>query len=176
MGARRWWRSGFLAVGLAAAAPAAASAQEAPRGLAWGASGILMFWTETQDPFDRLGGPGAQVSYLAPRSLGFEFRASYLVASGFYGLTGVHGEAALTYGIPAGRHLVQVKAGAHGMLAGDSDGSVWGGGGPYGGAGATLRLSGRLGLQLDALGRLFVVSGRAVFAPGGAVALVLLPR
>jgi hypothetical protein len=135
-----------------------------------------MFWTATQDPFDRLGGPGAQVSYLAPRSPGFEFRGTYLVESGFYGLNGVHTEAALTYGIPAGRHLVLVKAGGHAMLAGDSDGSLWAGGGPHAGVGAIFRLGGRLGLQVDGLARLFVVSGRAVFAPGGAVALVLLPR
>jgi hypothetical protein len=135
-----------------------------------------MFWTEHGDPFDRLGGPGAQVAYLGPRSLGFEVRTTYLVETGFYGLNGVHGEAALTYGWPAGRHLLQVKAGAHGMLAGDSDGSFWGGGGPHAGAGAVLRLTGRLGLELDAVGRLFVVSGRSTFAPGGTVALVLLPR
>jgi hypothetical protein len=158
---------------LLSAAPAAA---QAPHGLAWGASGVLMFWTDRQDPFDRLGGPGAQVSYLAPNSLGFEFRATYLVESGFYGLNGVNGELAVTYSIPAGRHLVQLKAGGHGMLAGDSDGSIWAGGGPYGGGGAIICLGGRIGLQLDLLGRLFVVSGRATFAPGGAVALVLLPR
>jgi hypothetical protein len=169
-------RSGFLALGLIVAAAAAANAQEPPRGFAWGASGVLMFWTEEQDPFDRLGGPGAQVSYLAPNAIGFEFRATYLVESGFYGLNGVNGELALTWSIPTGRHLVQLKAGGHGMLAGDSDGSIWSGGGPYGGGGAIIRLGGRIGLQLDLLGRLFVVSGRATFAPGGAVALVLLPR
>jgi hypothetical protein len=165
-----------VALGLVAAAAATANAQEPPRGFAWGASGILMFWTDEQDPFDRLGGPGAQMSYLAPNSIGFEFRATYLVESGFYGLNGVNGELAVTYSIPAGRHLLQVKGGAQGLLAGDSDGSIRSGGGPYGGGGAIIRLGGRIGLQLDLLGRLVVVSGRATFAPGGAVALVLLPR
>lgn len=165
-----------LAALLAAAATSSAVAQEAPRGIAWGASGVFLAWTADEDPMDRLGGPGAQVSYLAPRSIGFEFRVSYLVESGFYGLTGALGEGALTYGVPAGSHLIQLKVGATGMLAGDSDGSRYDSGGPYAGAGAILRLTGRLGVQLDALGRLFVVSGRTVFAPGAALGVVFLPR
>lgn len=172
---RLWGFAGLTALGLFTG-PTALPAQTAPRGWAWGVSGILTLWPEEQDPFDRLGGPGAQVSYLAPRSLGFEFRGTYLVETGFYGLNGANAEAAITYGAPAGRHLLQIKAGAHAMLAGDSDGSIWAGGGPMLGGGAVFRIAGRLGLQVDALGRLFVVSGRTVLAPGAAVALVLLPR
>jgi hypothetical protein len=135
-----------------------------------------MFWGEESDPFDRLGGPGVQVSLLRPRSLGFEFRGTYIVNTGFYGMSGVHGDLMLTYGVPSGRHLIQLKAGGHAMLAGDSDGTIWAGGGPVAGAGVVLRLAGRLGLQLEGAGRLFVNSGRAIFAPGGTVALMLLPR
>ncbi len=117
-----------------------------------------------------------QLSYVRPRGVGFDVRASCVLPTGFYDLTGISGVLGLTYGIPAGRHLVQLKAGASGLAGGDSDGSIIAGGGPYGGLGFVVRVSGRLGIQGDALARYYHTGDGGVFAPSAALGVVLLPR
>lgn len=169
---------GSLVATVLAVQPAAAQRQAvAPvRGWTFGASGMAMVWTDDTAPFDVLGGPGFQLGYIRPRGVGMDFRGAYLVPTGFYGLTGVSGILGLSYSLPAGTHIVQLKAGAAAFGGGDSDGSIFAGGGPYGGVGAVLRIAGRLGLQSDVLARYYETGDRGVFAPSASVGLVLLRR
>jgi len=141
-----------------------------------GLGGAATWWTDTEAPFDAAYGPAVQLSYVRPRGIGCDVRASFVLPTGFYDLTGTSGILGLTYGIPAGRHLVQLKAGASGLAGGDSDGSIIAGGGPYGGLGLVARVSGRFGIQGDALARYYHTGDGGVFAPSAAVGVVLLPR
>lgn len=111
-----------------------------------------------------------------PRGIGFDGRVGYFVDSGFYGASGLSGIVGVTYSVPLGQHLFQAKVGGTGFLGGDSDGSQLAGGGPYGGAGLTVRVAGRLGLQAEALGRFYRTGSGWSVAPSGAVTLLLLPR
>ncbi len=154
----------------------AAQAQDAPKGWAFGATGYAVYWTDSGAPFDAFGGPALQVSRLTPRGLGFDFRGGYILSAGFYDMTGASGTLGLSYGVPAGAHLVQLKAGAAGFLGGDSDGSVLGGGGPYAGAAATLRIAGRFGIQVEGLARYYKTGDGWIFGPSAAVGLMFLPR
>lgn len=147
-----------------------------PRGWTVGLGGTATWWTDTEAAFDAAYGPAVQLSYVRPRGLGVDVRAAYVLPTGFYGLTGISGILGLTYGMPAGRHLVQLKAGASGLAGGDSDGSIIAGGGPYGGLGLVVRLSGRLGIQGDVLARYYHTGDGGVFAPSAALGVVLLPR
>jgi hypothetical protein len=165
----------MLATSLALLSPPA-RAQTAPNGWAFGATGFAVYWSDDSAPFDAFGGPALQVSRLTPRGVGFDFRGGYILSTGFYDMTGASGTLGLSYGLPAGAHLVQLKAGAAGFLGGDSDGSVFGGGGPYGGAAATLRVAGRFGIQLEGLARYYKTGEGWVFGPSAAVGLMLLPR
>lgn len=155
------------------------TAQETPstiRGWTFGATGFGLLWTDQEAAFDALAGPAFQLGYVTPRGLGFDFRAGYFLPTGRYDLNGVSGILGVSYAIPLGPHLFQVKAGATGLVGGDSDGSQGGGGGGYGGIGIVLRLAGRLGIQGDLLARYLQNGDRGVFAPSAAVGLVLLPR
>jgi hypothetical protein len=156
-----------------------AQAQRAPAppaGWAFGAGGMAMHWSDNGAPFDVLGGPALQVSRLTPGGLGIDIRGAYLLPSGFYNLTGVSGIAGLSYGIPAGRALVLVKGGITGLLGGDSDGSVYGGGGGYGGLGVVFPVAGRLGVHLEALARGLKTGDGGIFAPSAAAGLMWLPH
>lgn len=155
---------------------AAPRAQTAPNGWAFGAAGYAVYWTDDGAAFDAFGGPALQISRLSPRGLGFDFRGGYILPTGFYQMNGASGTLGLSYGLPAGVHLFQLKAGAAGFLGGDSDGSVLGGGGPYAGAAATLRIAGRFGIQVEGLASYYKTGDGWVFGPGAAVGLMFLPR
>ena len=152
-----------------------ARAQSAPEGWAFGATGYAVYWSDDGAAFDVFGGPALQVSRLTPRGLGFDFRGGVILSTGFYDMTGASGILGLSFGFPAAAHLVQLKAGAAGFLGGDSDGSVIGGGGPYAGAAATLRVAGRFGIQLEGLARYYKTGDGWVFGPSAAVGPMLLP-
>lgn len=153
----------------------AARAQTAPDGWAYGATGFAVLWTDEAAAFDVFGGPALQISRLTPRGLGFDFRSGYILPTGFYDMNGVSGTLGASYGLPLGAHLVQLKAGAAGFFGGDSDGSVLAGGGPYAGAATTLRIAGRLGVQLEALARYYRTGDGWVFGPSAALGLMFLP-
>jgi hypothetical protein len=172
------WRTlGMLGGLLVAFVTVEARAQEAPDGWAFGAGGFAVKWRDQDySPIEWLAGPALQASYLKARGLGFDARVGYFVDTGFYGANGLSGIVGLTYGVPAGRHLFQVKAGGTGFFGGNSDGSQLAGGGPYGGAGMTFRVAGRFGVQLEALGRGYRTGSGWTVAPSGAVSLMLLPR
>lgn len=155
---------------------AAARAQSAPDGWAFGAAGFAVYWGDDTAPFDAFGGPALQISRLKPRGLGCDFRGGYILSTGFYDMTGASGTLGLSYGVPAGAHLVQLKAGAAGFLGGDSDGSVLGGGGPYAGAAATFRIAGRFGIQVEGLARYYKTGDGWIFGPSAAVGVMFLPR
>ena len=171
-----WRTTAGLLGALIAGATTNAGAQEAPHGWAFGAAGFGVYWPNDDFSFDGFGGPALQASLLVPRGVGFDVRAGYFLPTGFYDANGISGILGLTYGVPTGAHLFQVKAGGAGFIGGDSDGSGIGGGGPYAGAGMTFRVSGRFGIQLEALGRVYKSSGGWTLAPSGAVGLMLLPR
>lgn len=165
----------LLGLALAAARPLAA---QVPDGWAFGAGGYVIRFADSESrTFSTLGGPAGQVSLLKPNGVGFDFRAGYILPSGFYDMTGVSAILGGTYGWPvAGRHLVQAKAGIAGFLGGDNDGSILNGAGPYAGGAMTFRVGGRFGLQVEALARTYTSSGEWLFAPSGAVTLMLLPK
>ena len=155
------------------------TAQESPstiRGWTFGATGFGILWTDQEAAFDVVAGPAFQLGYVTPRGLGFDFRGGYFLPTGRYDLNGISGILGISYGIPLGTHLFQLKAGATGLVGGDSDGSQGTGGGGYGGVGVVLRLAGRLGIQGDLLARYLQTGDRGVFAPSAAIGLVLLPR
>jgi len=133
-------------------------------------------WREKGDPFDWLGGPALEVARVVPRGVGFDARAGYQVATGFYNMVGAWAHATVTYSVPAGRHRMHLEAGASGLFAQDSDGSVFQGGGPLVGAGALIRPGGRLGLRLGGFMQVLVISGEWTAAPGVSAAVLLLPR
>ncbi len=162
---------------IALVVPGTLSAQ-APDGFAFGAGGYIVHFTgDDNRTFETLGGPAGQVSLLKPNGFGFDFRAGYIVPTGFYDMNGVSAVLGGTYGWPVGgSHLVQAKVGAAVFLGGDSDGSILSGAGPYAGGAITFRLGGRLGLQLEGLARTYTSSGDWFFAPSGAVTLLLLPH
>jgi hypothetical protein len=153
-----------------------ARAQSAPDGWAFGAAGFAVYWADDAAPWDAFGGPALQISRLTPRGLGFDFRGGYILSTGFYNMTGASGTLGLSYGLPAGAHLIQLKAGAAGFIGGDSDGSHLGGGGPYAGAAATLRVAGRFGIQVEGLARYYKTGDGWIVGPSAAVGLMLLPR
>lgn len=153
-----------------------ADGASSPRGWVWGATGMISAWTKESDAFDRLGGPGAHLGWVWPRNVGFELRAGYLMPTGFYGLSGIWGQLAFTYSVPAGDHLVQLKGGGAGFFGGDSDGSIGAAGGPLVGTGLLLRLASRFGIQVDGFTQLFYQASDWVVSPGVAVSVVLLPR
>jgi hypothetical protein len=162
---------------LALAVPAAAPhAQTAPTGWAFGATGFGVYWTDDGAPFDTFGGPALQISRLTPRGLGFDFRGGYILPTGFYGMTGASATVGLSYGLPFGAHLFQLKTGVAAFAGNDSDGSMFGGGGPYAGAAATLRIAGRFGIQIEGSAQHYKTGDGWVFGPGAAVGLMFLPR
>ena len=155
--------------------PSAASAQQTqpPDGWAFGVGGLLIHFSDAGD-ISNLGGPAVQISRVTPRGLGFDARLGYIMPTGFYSFTGLTGLAGLSYGVPAGSHLLLLKGGVTGFLGGDSDGTGVAAGGPYFGAGMVLRLSARAGLQLDGLLRFYSGTAGGV-APSVGAALVILP-
>jgi hypothetical protein len=147
-----------------------------PRGWTFGVTADGTLWTDDDAAFDALWGPALQIGLVRPRGIGFDFRAGYFLPTGFYNLDGATGILGANYSLPLGAHVVQFKLGAAGMVGGDSDGSIIGGGGPYGGVGVVLRVAGRLGVQADALARYYATGEGGVFAPSAALGLTLLPK
>lgn len=171
------WRSQWMvAMTILAAAATPLRAQQAMQGWGFGAGGFAVAWPDDNSTIESLAGPALQASWFNPRGLGFDARVGYFVDTGFYGASGLSGIVGVTYGVPAGTHLFQAKLGGTGFFGGDSDGTVHGGGGPYGGAGMTFRVAGRFGIQAELLGRVYRTSDGWSFAPSGAVTLMLLPR
>lgn len=171
------YRTFLMWLGILGGGATAGRAQDAPRGWAFGAGGFAVSWQDQDySPIDWLAGPALQASYLAPRGIGFDARVGYFVDSGFYGANGLSGIVGATYGIPLGQHLLQAKAGGTGFFGGNSDGSQLAGGGPYGGAGLTIQVAGRFGVQVEVLGRLYRTGSGWSVAPSGAATLLLLPR
>lgn len=168
---------GALAMGLVAA-PATAQdrAVESVRGWTVGVGGFAVAWTERAAAFDVAGGGAVHVALVRPGGIGVEVRGGYFFPTGFYDLNGLSGIFGLTYSLPVGASLVQLKAGVTGLVGGDSDGSIIGGGGPYGGAGAIVRLTGRLALQGDLLARVYETGSGVVFGPSLAVGVAVVPE
>lgn len=172
-----WRRYVVLGAAMVMATTAQARAQQAPEGWAFGAGAFGVSWQdEDYSDLDWLAGPAVQASYLKPRGLGFDARVGYFVDTGFYGANGISGIVGITYGVPVGDHLFQVKGGGTGFIGGNSDGSQLAGGGPYGGAGMTFRVAGRFGIQVELLGRVYRTGSGWSIAPSGAATLLLLPR
>lgn len=167
----------LVTIAAALATPGSIAAQ-APDGWAFGAGGYIIHFTgDDSRTFETIGGPAAQVSLLKPNGFGFDFRAGYIVPTGFYDMNGLSAILGGSYGWPVGAsHLVQAKAGVATFLGGDNDGSILSGAGPYAGGAITFRLSGRLGLQVEGLARAYTSSGDWLFAPSAALTLLLLPR
>lgn len=166
----------MLTAAVAGTAEAQAPAVRPIHGWTFGVSASGTLWTDSAAAFDALWGPALQIGLVRPRGFGFDFRAAYFLPTGAYDLNGVTGILGANYSMPLGRHAVQFKLGAAGMVGGDSDGSTVGGGGPYGGLGVVLRIAGRLGVQADALARYYATGDGGVFAPSAAIGLTLLPK
>ena len=174
---RRLLTTGLLSMAVFTRTGAAQAPLAAPlHGWTFGASASGTLWTDSAAAFDALWGPALQIGLVRPRGFGFDFRAAYFLPTGAYDLNGVTGILGANYSLPIGRHAVQFKLGAAGMVGGDSDGSTVGGGGPYGGLGIVLRVAGRLGVQADALARYYATGDGGVFAPSAALGLTLLPK
>lgn len=134
--------------------------------------GAIFIRYEGRTSFDKLGGPAILVSRINPRGVGFDFRGAYILPTGFHDLRAVSGIMGMSYGMPFGLHLLQLKAGATGVFGGDSDGSVFGAGGPYLGAAWLLPLGSRSGLQLDGLARFYRSGDGDVTAPSVGLAFM----
>lgn len=167
------WRRHVVLVVAALAGAGRTVAQMAPAGWAVGAGAYWVSWSETGAQFDHLSGPALQVHRLTPRGIGFDLQIGYLTPTGFYDLTGLTGALGVSLGLPAGRHLLQLKTGGTVMAGGDSDGSFLAAGGPYAGGAAVVRIRGRVGLHVEALVRDFVGSS---VAPSLSAAVLLLPH
>ena len=166
----------ILTAALAGTAEAQTPVASPIHGWTFGASAAGTLWTDNEAPFDAFWGPALQIGLVRPRGFGFDFRGGYFFPTGFYNMKGVSGILGANYSLPVGQHVVQFKLGASGMAGNDSDGSVYGGGGPYGGLGVILRVAGRLGVQADALARYYATGDGGVFAPSAAIGLTLLPK
>ncbi|MDX1438595.1 MAG: hypothetical protein R3284_01715 [Rubricoccaceae bacterium] len=141
-----------------------------------GPAGFGLLWTDEEASFDHLAGVGLQVAYINTDGIGFDFQGSYFFPSGFYGIRGLSGVLAVTYGIPTNVVPVLIETGAVGLAGGDSDGSVGAGAGPALGVGTALRLGRKVALQSDIQARLYITGDGTVFAPAASVALVWLFR
>jgi hypothetical protein len=164
----------LLAV-LACAAPLAAQDSINPRlrpNWTLGAGGIFINYSGGRQSFDKLAGPAALVSRINPAGIGFDFRAAYILPTGFYNLRAVSGILGLSYSVPFGLNLLQLKGGATGVFGGDSDGSIFGAGGPYLGLAWLLPVGTRAGLQLDGLMRFYQSGDGDVTAPSIGLAFV----
>ncbi len=174
---RKLLATGLIAMAVFTRAGTAQAPVAAPlHGWTFGASASGTLWTDSAAAFDALWGPALQIGLARPRAIGIDFRAGYFFPTGAYDLNGVTGILGANYSVPLGRHAVQFKLGAAGMVGGDSDGSIVGGGGPYGGVGVVLRIAGRFGVQADALARYYATGDGGVFAPSAALGLTLLPK
>lgn len=137
-----------------------------------GAGGIFIDYSAGRQSFDKLAGPAALVSRINPGGIGFDFRAAYILPTGFYNLRAVSGILGVSYSLPFGLNLLQLKGGATGVFGGDSDGSIFGAGGPYLGLAWLLPVGTRAGLQLDGLVRFYQSGDGDVTAPSVGLAFV----
>jgi hypothetical protein len=160
---------------LACAAPLAAQDSINPRlrpNWTLGVGGIFINYSGGSQSFDNLAGPAALVSRINPGGVGFDFRAAYILPTGFYNLRAVSGILGLNFSVPFGLNLLQLKGGATGVFGGDSDGSIFGAGGPYLGVACLLPIGSRAGLQIDGLVRFYQSGDGDVTAPSIGLAFV----
>ena len=156
---------------LAVAAPLSAQQAAPPDGWTFGVGGIVILWPNVD--FNS-GGPALQVSRVTPGGIGFDARVAYLMPSGPSDQQGASVLLGLSYGVALGSHLLQLKGGATAYGLVDSD-AAGGDAGPYLGGGVLIRLSRKVGLNLDALARFYTVEEGSDMAPTVGFAIVVLP-
>jgi len=165
-----------LIAGVVASPVAAQRRSEGFSGWTVGPSGFAVAWTERQATFDVASGAAVHAALVRPHGVGAEVRVGYFFPTGTYDLNGISAVLGATYSVPFVAGLGQFKAGVAGLVGGDSDGSIVGGAGPYGGVGALIPLARGIAFQGDVLARIYRTGSGTVFAPSIALGIGWLLR